>query len=83
MCLRALNVERLGQQENIQGADRQSILTFCLGRFYAGQVSPILIFCVQVCRTSPPTLCFDEHFESAVWEVNLGLGNNEDVNRES
>lgn len=64
MCLRALNIKRLGEQEYIQGAGRQSILTYCSGRFYAGQVSPILIFCVQVCRTSPPTLCFEEHFES-------------------
>lgn len=63
MCLRALNIERLGEQENIQRAGRQSILTYCPGRFYAGQVSPILIYCVQVCRISPPTLCFEEHFE--------------------
>ena len=46
MCLRALNIKRLGDQEYIQGPGRQSILTYCSGRFYAGQVSPILIFCV-------------------------------------
>lgn len=56
MCLRALNVKRLGEQESIQGVGRQSILMYCLRCVYAGQVSPILIFCVQVCRTLPPAL---------------------------